>query len=183
MIVNQATIAPVRRENVAALGSFIADTTHRVSISAGLTKGLGVEHAATISLPLGVELKALRGEGLTDSQRIAIEKGFVNLSNATLPQIKKHFPEISGPVEGIELILAGKAAFDAWSDPERKTIVKPMIKSTRALFELIDVIKPLVPALHQVPYLDAACAAIKVGDSVWQFYCDASDALAKPKSR
>ena len=52
-----------------------------------------------------------------------------------------------------------------------------MIKTARALVELVDVAALAVPALKQVPYLDAVGVVIKVGDSTVQMWTDVSKAV------
>ena len=182
MIIQQSTISRVRDESAEKLRPFVEDGTHRIAVTSDM---LEPSELTSVSSPTisgdgftvtGVSISEKKG--LTDAQKQAIEKAFVNVSNAALPQLKKYFPEITGPIEGIELILSTKTAFDSWADPENKTIVKPMLKTTRAVFELIDVVRIAIPRLDNVPYMNEVGVLIKVGDSVWQFYHDVSTTIS-----
>jgi hypothetical protein len=51
------------------------------------------------------------------------------------------------------------------------------------LVELVDVAQVAVPALKQIPYLDAVGVFVKVGDSVVQLWTDVSTAVASPTTK
>jgi|SRR4028119_307393 hypothetical protein len=172
----------IQQETANILGPFVADKAHHISIASDPSADSTEPVAATaLVLPGGVRLNPMlvpNAKGLADAQRLKIEKAAVTASNGILPIIKSYFPGVSGPIEGIELVLATKTAFDAWSDPQRGSIVKPLFKSTRALFELFDIIKQAMPSLKQVPYVNAIGAVVKVGDSVFQFYADYTEVMS-----
>jgi hypothetical protein len=172
----------IQQDTAKILGPFVADKTHHISIASNPSAGSTEPVAAkALVLPSGARLSPILApntKGLTDAQRLQVEKALVTASNGVLPIIKANFPGVSGSIEGIELVLATKTAFDAWSDPQRKSVVKPLFKTTRAMFELLDILKQAMPNLKQVPYVDAIGAVVKVGDSLFQFYADYSEVMS-----
>jgi hypothetical protein len=192
MKLQKVSFAPIQQGIAASLSPFIADPTHQVAYSSDVGKGFRSIGGITIQVTPNIILKTLpdlrlekpsdvlSAKGLDAAQHLKLEKAFVTLSNATLPIIKKYCPQISGPIDGIEFLLASKATLDAFADPERKTVLKPMIKVARTLSELVDIVKVAVPSLGKVPYLEAAGVIIKVGDTLIQFYIDFIESTSAP---
>ncbi len=166
------------------LTDFVKSDNHHLAMTGTLGKAIGLRPEISVKVDSTETLQAIpAGSGkLTAEQRLAIEKAAMTFGTSTLPILKKYVPQVSGPIDGIEVVFASKAAFDAWADPERTSVVKPLIKTTRALFEIVDVAQIAVPALNQVPYLGAVGVFVKVGDSVIQLWTDVSKVVgSSPK--
>lgn len=169
-------VSPIRTKIDSGLTNFVESDRHQLAMTGAIAKAVGLRPEFSVKIDSGESLQAIpaKSSKLTAEQRLAIEKATVTLASSTLPILKKYVPQITGPIDGIEVVLASKTAFDAWADPERTSVVKPVIKTTRALFEIVDVAQTVLPALKQVPYLDAVGIFVKVGDSVIQFWTDVS---------
>ncbi|MET0623594.1 MAG: hypothetical protein ABW250_11490 [Pyrinomonadaceae bacterium] len=166
----------VRTEVESNLAEFVKSDQHLVAVAGGMGKSIGLPAGGAVTVTPGNKLQAIptASDKLTAEQRLAIEKAAVTFGSATLPMLKKYVPGLTGAIDGIDVVFATKIAFDAWADPERQSIVKPVIKTTRAFFELVDVAQAAIPALKQIPYLDAVGVLVKVGDSVTQLWTDVS---------
>lgn len=172
-------VSKVRDEHKSELDDLVKDDRHLIAVSGEISKAIGIDPLKTVNTPTGDELHAVPTENkLTAEQRLKIETAAITLSGVALPAAKIYLPGLSGSIDGIELVFAGKTAFDAWTDPERTSIITPLLKTSRAFFELLDVAQIAVPSLKNVPYLDHIGVLIKVGDSIFQFYTTTSDIVA-----
>jgi hypothetical protein len=178
-------VAPIRTKIDSQLTDFVKSNNHQIAMTGAIGKAIGLRPDVSVKIDSGETLHAVptASRKLTAEQRLAIEKAAVTFGTSTLPILKNYVPQLTGPIDGIEVVFASKTAFDAWADPERTSVVKPLIKTTRALFEIVDVAQTAIPALKQVPYLDAVGVFVKVGDSVIQLWTDVSKAVGSSATK
>ncbi|HEX6718025.1 MAG TPA: hypothetical protein VF088_12985 [Pyrinomonadaceae bacterium] len=167
-------VAKVRTDVEPHLGEFVKSDEHHIAVSDDIGKSIELRPEAKVTVPSGQTLQAVptTSPKMTAEKRLAIEKAAMTFVSTNLPMIKKIYPQLGGPIEGVELVFASKIAFDAWTDPERKSMVKPVIKTARAFVEFVDVAAVAVPALKKVPYLEAVGVVLKVGDSAFAMWTD-----------
>jgi hypothetical protein len=179
IVTSKVYVSKVRTEVESHLGEFVKSDEHHIAVSNDIGTSIELRPEAKVTVPSGQTLQAVpaTSPNMTAEKRLAIEKAAVTFVSSTLPMFKKYYPELGGSIDGIELIFASKVAFEAWADPERKSLIKPVIKTARALVELVDVAALAVPSLKQVPYLDAVGVVVKVGDSTVQMWTDVSKAM------
>ena len=181
MLIQTSTkISKVNSKLVPAIGTFVISDDHHIALTGELSKALGLTAASAVKVAPDVTLTPITGDDkkITAEQKLKIQDAVVTFGASVLPLLKKYHPEILGPADGIEFIFATKKAFDAFTDSENKSVIKPVIKTTRALMELIDIITPVFPQIKNIPYLETVGVIIKVGDSVWQIYSDVSKATS-----
>ena len=125
-----------------------------------------------------------KSPALSTEQSLALAKAAANAGTATLPIIKPYFPGTVPAIEGFEFVFSTTTAVHAWCDPKRASTVKPVIKTSRALVELFDLLKLAVPAFEQIsPHVQAITVFIKVGDTLFQFYTDLKDVTNAGKGK
>jgi hypothetical protein len=184
MIINTGllNVSTVRSVDHSRLTDFVKSDQHRVAMTTDIAKAVGLRPEISVKVDSGQELQALTDKSgkLTPEKRLALEKAAITFGSSTLPILKKYFPIISREIDGVEVVFASKIAFDAWADPERTNVVKPVIKTTRALFELLDVAQVVIPSINQVPYLGAVGVFVKVGDSVYQLWTEVTSIVGSP---
>ena len=137
---NSLYVSKVRTEMESNIADFVKSDEHLVVVAGNIAKSLGLPTKATVAVAPSDKLHALpvASSNLTAEQRLAIEKAAVTFGSTTLPLIKKYVPGLTGPIDGIDVVFATKNAFDAWADPERQSIVKPLVKTARVLVELVE---------------------------------------------
>jgi hypothetical protein len=154
--------------------SYIGSDSHTISVTGDIASETETLSNDFVALSDDQTLHALdeKSQGWNDTQRRHFNNSLIGFAGKNLGLVKKYFPEATGPVDGVELVFSSHAAINAFTDPDRKSYVKPMIKSSRALVELVDVVKLAVPALQNNPYVEVAGVIVKVGDSVYSLYDD-----------
>jgi hypothetical protein len=76
----------------------------------------------------------------------------------------------------LEVVIAGKEMFNDWQDHQKTGMIKPALATAETLIELVDLLKPLCPALEQAaPQLATVGFLLKVGDSMYQLYLDLAE--------
>jgi hypothetical protein len=178
-------ISRVRTEVESDVAEFVQSDEHHIAVSHDIGKSIELRPEAQVTVASGQTLQAVSTTSLkmTAEQRLGLEKALADFATANLPILKKAYPQLGGTIGGVELFLASKNALDAWTDPERTSLVKPLIKTARVLFDCLDVAQTHVPALKEVPYLENVGIFLKVGDSVWQLWTDISKAKAGSSTR
>jgi hypothetical protein len=105
-----------------------------------------------------------------------VTKSLLKVGETSLALLRKQFPEIPSiglGLDAIEVVIAGKGVFDDWQDRQRTGMIKPTLATAKTLVELVDLLKPLCPALEQAaPQLATVGLLLKVGDSLYQLYLD-----------
>src|ERR1044071_4441391 len=124
IITSKVYVSKVRTDVEPHLGEFVKNDEHHVAVSNDIGKSIELRSEAKVTVPSGQTLQAVPATSpkMTAEQRLAIEKAAVTFASSTLPMFKKFYPQLSGPIDGVELVFATKNAFDAWADPERKSL-------------------------------------------------------------
>lgn len=169
-------IAPVRPTIAAKLGDFVADDKHHIALSGGLVRdALGLPLLTQLTVEPEVTFKAVSPDIKlwAPAQRLALAKAFATAGTSTLPTIKTYFPTAAPAVEGFEFVFHSIGAVHAWSDPKQTSVLKPILKTSRAVVELFDLLKMAAPALDKAsPHVQAISVFVKVGDTLYQLYTD-----------
>ena len=189
MIVTQAPsiyVAPVGRQPSVKLAEFVTDKKHQIAMTGDLAKPAGLRSLGKLNFDQSLTLQAIstKSPALTTAQRLALAKAVATAGTATLPIIKPYFPGTVLAIEGFEFVFSTTTAVQAWCDPERTSAVRPLLKTSRALVELFDLLKLAVPAFEYIsPQVQAITLFIKVGDTLFQFYTDLNDLTRAGKGK
>ena len=179
-------VAPVRLEVAAKLGNFVADDKHHISFSTGPGDSTGHPSIARFPVAPEVTLHAVSpdSKAWTAAQSLALAKAVATAGTATLPTIKTYYPTATPAIEGFEFVFHTIGSVHAWCDPKKTSVVKPVLKTSRAVVELFDLLKMASPALDKIsPHIQAISVVIKVGDTLYQLYTDIKDVAGVEKSR
>ena len=179
LIKTSANLSATLPESAARLNAYVADKSHSISVSADIA-GPTASAAGTEVAP-GAGLTPLpQAQALTPRQNKKVEKALMKFAASQFGHLKAYVPGSAPYIDGAELLFASRTAFNAITDPQRTSMTEPLLKTGRAMAELIDVVKPYLPALNNNPYVDVASVLIKVGDSVYTLHADLTKPDPKP---
>lgn len=156
------------------LRSYVGSDSHMLSVTGDIAADAALQSNQWVALTGGQSLHPIgdTSPGWNAKQQQHFNNSLIGFAGKNLGIVKKYFPETTGPIDGVEFVFASHAAIGAFADPERKSYVKPLIKSSRAIVELIDIAKLAIPGLQNNPYVEVAGVIVKVGDSMYSFYDD-----------
>jgi hypothetical protein len=108
-------VSRVRTEVESNVADFVKNDEHLVAVTSDIGKSIGQPPVASVSVAPGEKLHVVPAPSnkLTAEQRLAIEKAAITFGSTTLPLLKKYVPELTGAIDGIDVVFATKNAFDA----------------------------------------------------------------------
>ncbi len=90
--------------------------------------------------------------------------------------LKDQFGELGAPLDGFEFVIASARTFDAWSNPDRKGVIKPSLTTATAVVEGLEFASNFFAPLQSIaPHLKTAGIVLKFGDAAYQIYLSEHD--------
>ena len=181
IIKTSADLSGVHPRALPKVSAYVADESHLVSLSADISQSATPNASAAPATPVAPGV-ALAPAALTPEQQDKIQKALIKFASSNFGHLRAYVPEAGKGIDVLELVFASKYAADALRDPARTSIAGPLVKTARAMSELVDLVKPFVPALDDNPYVEAATVIIKFGDSIYQVHADVTAIVAAAPS-
>lgn len=177
LITTSADLSAVHPRVLPEVSAYVGDDSHLVSISTDIPHGAapGAGPPPATQVAPGVSFAPA---SLTPEQQEKVQAALIKFASSNFGHLRTYVPEAGTGIDILEVIFASKYAVDAMRDPKRSSIAGPLIKTARAMSELVDLVKPFVPQLKDNPYLQAAAVIIKVGDSLYQVQADVTSIIA-----
>lgn len=176
MKIQSLKVARIRPDFEPSLAQLADDPTQDVAWTSDLSH-LMPNHAGSLTSVGGLQLyttglSALSQKASPKKQK-EIKDAHLSLATAGASLLKDQFPQgpVPGIAGGIEVVVASMQAFDSWADPERTSIIKPTIKTARALIAALETLSPTIPVLSELsPQLKTVGLLLRFGDSVYQVH-------------
>jgi len=166
-------VAQLRPELSAKFTDLLTDPAHNIAWTPDVSHLIHIKSTGTHSLlpDLALETAALpvKEDAASAAQRKEITNTFLAVTTLTGDLVKHEFPKLEGAVGGFECVVTSYQAFEAWSDPNRTSVVQPTLKTAQALVSALDVLKAQLP-LGISSRLQTIGLLVEIGDEVYQVY-------------
>lgn len=168
-----ARMFPICADKGAALIGHATDASHVVSVSDDFAHHLSAAIGMTTRIGPSLFLKALQLDDPSSPGTQLMNAEAKRFQKAICLDIKTAHPELKGAFGALELIFSTADAIEAFTDPKRDSLIKPALKTSKALLSLVNAVEPLIPGLKNNAYFGYVSAIVTVGDIAYGLCAEA----------
>jgi len=181
IILTSTRMDPLHAQAGATLVRYAGDKERMVSVTTDVAHSFASAIGKVTKVGPDLLLKGLQLGDPSSPEAILMKEQAKRFQKAVLNEIRAAHPELKGAFQSFELILSAADAIEALTDPDRNSVIKPALKTSQALCDMVEAVAPMV-GLENNPYVKWVSAIVTVGGFAYRVCAEVEPpAIAAPR--